>query len=146
MKRSNYLRAGQDRAWKHCAWKCCRWAGLTILYYCLFWCRISISCIFFQLPQYPIDKKALSNFGNAFCGFYLNFINILRFSSDLSLWKIPLDSFQNEKSGSELLHNFFEFYADFDYEGCIISPYAGVAMFKDPGGGIKIPIKEGKDR
>ena len=90
--------------------------------------------------------KTLSNFGNAFCGFYLNFVNILRFSSDLSLWKIPLDSFPNENSVSELLHNFFEFYADFDYEGCIISPYAGVAMVKDPGGGIKIPIKEGKDR
>ena len=77
---------------------------------------------------------------------YLNFINILRFSSDLSLWKIPLDSFPSEKSVSELLHNFFEFYADFDYEGCIISPYAGVALVKDPGGGIKIPVKEGKDK
>ena len=68
------------------------------------------------------------------------------FPRDLSRWKIFLDSFPNEKSVSELLHNFFEFYADFDYEGCIISPYAGVAMVKDPGGGIKIPIKEGKDR
>ena len=68
------------------------------------------------------------------------------FPRDLSLWKIPLDSCPNEKSVSELLHSFFEFYADFDYEGCIISPYAGVALVKDPGGGIKIPIKEGKDR
>ena len=147
MKRSNshdgFLRAGQDRAWKHCAWKCCKWAGLAILYYWLFYRRISISCIrtfaITSIVNIQILKKA-------FCGMYLNFINILRFSSDLSLWKIPLDSFPNEKSVSELLHNFFEFYADFDYEGCIISPYAGVAMVKDPGGGIKIPIKEGKDR
>ena len=68
------------------------------------------------------------------------------FPRDLSLWKIPLDSFPNEKSVSELLHSFFEFYANFDYEGCIISPYEGVAMVKEPEGGIKIPIKDGKDR
>ena len=67
------------------------------------------------------------------------------FPRDLSLWKIPLVSFPNEKSVFELLLSFFEFYADFDYEGCIISPYAGVALVKDPGGGIKIPIKKRKD-
>ena len=68
------------------------------------------------------------------------------FPRDLSLWKIFLDSFPNEKSVSELLHSFFEFYANFDYERCIISPYEGVAMVKEPEGGIKIPIKDLKDR
>ena len=69
------------------------------------------------------------------------------FPNDVSQWKIPLKNFPNEKSLSELLHGFFKFWSDFDYEKYVVSPYAGFALERDRriNGGIKLR-KEGRFR
>ena len=49
------------------------------------------------------------------------------FSHDLTKWK---QSSLNKKSPLELLQGFFEYYANFDYENYVISPYAGIPINK----------------
>ena len=50
------------------------------------------------------------------------------YESDVTKW--PLRG-QCKKSALELLHGFFEFFANFDYTEMVISPYEGLAIAKN---------------
>ena len=50
------------------------------------------------------------------------------YESDVTRW--PLRG-QCKKSALELLHGFFEFFANFDYTEMVISPYEGLAIAKN---------------
>jgi len=71
------------------------------------------------------------------------------FPHDISKWKIlsvfSMKNCRNEKDLSQLLHGFFEFYTNFDYENYIISPYEGHVVKKEPDGGMKM-FKDGDSR
>jgi len=51
---------------------------------------------------------------------------------NISVWKTQIrDTTGNNKTLSELLHHFFQYYANFDYENYVISPYNGFPVKKD---------------